>query len=192
METLENEIGIPSICGTYLLIAYEKLSGVKLFQNEDEPSYADFLAFRTYLINNYKKMREEMGFKILMAESNGVGFNFPNGVSFNSFFGETVYKKIKEWAIANGAQKQGGCYVATAIYGSYDCPQVWTLRRYRDIALSRTFCGKAFIKVYYAVSPLLVKWFAGFSWFDALIRPLLNKFVDKLNLLGYRDTPYYD
>ena len=23
----------------------------------------------------------------------------------------------------------GGCYVATAVYGSYDCPEVWTLRR---------------------------------------------------------------
>ena len=28
--------------------------------------------------------------------------------------------------------KKGGCYVATAVYGSYDCPQVWTLRRVRD------------------------------------------------------------
>ena len=25
-----------------------------------------------------------------------------------------------------------GCYIATAVYGSYDCPQVWTLRRYRS------------------------------------------------------------
>ena len=28
-----------------------------------------------------------------------------------------------------------GCYVATAVYGSYDCPEVWTLRRYRDDTL---------------------------------------------------------
>src|SRR5699024_12626084 len=25
-------------------------------------------------------------------------------------------------------QSSGGCYVATAVYGSYDCPEVWTLR----------------------------------------------------------------
>ncbi len=24
--------------------------------------------------------------------------------------------------------RSGGCYVATTVYGSYDCPQVWTLR----------------------------------------------------------------
>ena len=25
---------------------------------------------------------------------------------------------------------KGGCYIATAVYGSYDCPQVWTLQRF--------------------------------------------------------------
>ena len=29
----------------------------------------------------------------------------------------------------------GPCYVATAVYGSYDCPEVWTLRRFRDVCL---------------------------------------------------------
>ncbi len=32
-----------------------------------------------------------------------------------------------------------GCYIATAVYGSYDCPEVWVLRRYRDYKLSKTF-----------------------------------------------------
>ena len=31
-----------------------------------------------------------------------------------------------------------GCYVATAVYGSYDCPEIWTLRRFRDKVLART------------------------------------------------------
>ena len=30
-----------------------------------------------------------------------------------------------------------GCYIATSIYGSYDCLEVWTLRRYRDYKLSK-------------------------------------------------------
>lgn len=38
----------------------------------------------------------------------------------------------------------GGCYVATAVYGSYDCPQVWTLRRFRDYTLAETWYGRAF------------------------------------------------
>ena len=55
--------------------------------------------------------------------------------------------------------KQGGCYVATCVYGSYDCPQVWTLRRYRDYTLAETWYGRLFIHTYYAISPTIVKLF---------------------------------
>ncbi|HIZ10458.1 MAG TPA: leucine-rich repeat protein, partial [Candidatus Borkfalkia avicola] len=47
----------------------------------------------------------------------------------------------------NPPAKKGGCYIATAVYGSYDCPQVWTLRRYRDFSLSRTAPGRLFVKL---------------------------------------------
>nr|WP_298671762.1 zinc ribbon domain-containing protein [uncultured Prevotella sp.] len=48
------------------------------------------------------------------------------------------------------------CYIATAIYGSYDCPEVWTLRRFRDYSLKSTWYGRKFIKVYYVTSPKLL------------------------------------
>lgn len=32
-----------------------------------------------------------------------------------------------------------GCYVATCVYGSYDCPEVWTLRRFRDYSSLNNF-----------------------------------------------------
>ena len=86
----------------------------------------------------------------------------------------------------------GGCYIATAVYGSYDCPQVWTLRRYRDIELSRSFFGKIFIRVYYTVSPSLVKWLGDKSWFIRWGRGILDMIVTKLNHKGYQDTPYID
>ena len=59
----------------------------------------------------------------------------------------------------------GCCYVATAVYGSYDCPEVWTLRRFRDDSLAETWYGRAFVKTYYAISPTLVKWFGHTEWF---------------------------
>ena len=34
--------------------------------------------------------------------------------------------------------KIGACYIATAVYGSYDCPQVWVLRRFRAEVLLQT------------------------------------------------------
>ena len=88
--------------------------------------------------------------------------------------------------------KQGGCYVATCVYGSYDCPQVWTLRRYRDDTLGSTWYGRAFIKLYYAISPTLVKWFGKTKWFKKMWKGKLDRMVKKLNDKGVEDTPYKD
>lgn len=89
-------------------------------------------------------------------------------------------------------QAQAGCYVATAVYGSYDCPEVWTLRRYRDFSLSKTFIGKMFIKVYYAISPTLVRWFGKTKWFNTVFKYELDKMVDNLRKQGFQSTPYDD
>lgn len=86
----------------------------------------------------------------------------------------------------------GGCYVATAVYGSYDCPEVWTLRRFRDYTLAESVFGRLFIRLYYAVSPTLVKWFGKTEWFKNLWKPTLDKMVAKLNADGVEDTPYED
>lgn len=86
----------------------------------------------------------------------------------------------------------GGCYVATAVYGSYDCPEVWTLRRFRDHYLARRFWGRCFIRTYYAVSPTLVRWFGDTSWFRKLWRGPLDRLVNKLRKNGVASTPYRD
>ena len=86
----------------------------------------------------------------------------------------------------------GGCYIATAVYGSYDCPQVWTLRRFRDNVLAPTWYGSAFIRMYYAISPALVKWFGNAGWFQKLWRRPLDRMVEKLQNRGIESSPYQD
>lgn len=86
----------------------------------------------------------------------------------------------------------GGCYVATAVYGSYDCSQVWTLRRFRDYTLAETWYGRAFIRTYYAISPTLVKWFGHTEWFKNMWKGKLDRMVANLNAEGVEDTPYED
>lgn len=86
----------------------------------------------------------------------------------------------------------GGCYIATAVYGSYDCPQVWTLRRYRDYTLAETWYGRAFVRTYYAISPTVVKWFGNTTWFKRMWRGKLDNMVQKLNDRGVENTPYAD
>lgn len=93
---------------------------------------------------------------------------------------------------AENKQSSGGCYVATAVYGSYDCPQVWTLRRYRDNTLAETWYGRMFIKTYYAISPTLVKWFGHTEWFKKMWKGKLDRMVSKLQNNGVESTPYED
>lgn len=85
-----------------------------------------------------------------------------------------------------------GCYIATCVYGSYDCAPVWTLRRFRDQTLSRTWYGRAFIRLYYAVSPTLVKWFGNVQFIKAVWKTVLDKFVCHLHNKGYKDQYYSD
>jgi len=92
----------------------------------------------------------------------------------------------------HSSQSSGGCYVATAVYGSYDCPEVWTLRRFRDYTLAETWYGRTFIKTYYAISPTIVKWFGDSNWFNRLFKKRLDYLVSKLYEQGVENTPYQD
>lgn len=93
---------------------------------------------------------------------------------------------------SSSSSSSGGCYIATAVYGSYDCPQVWTLRRYRDYTLAETWYGRAFIHTYYAISPTLVKLFGHTDWFKKMWKGKLDRMVADLNAEGVKDTPYED
>lgn len=93
---------------------------------------------------------------------------------------------------SSGGNGGGGCYVATAIYGSYDCPEVWTLRRFRDLYLSQSWYGRAFIRIYYATSPMLVRFFGETGWFKQFWKNRLDKWVISLKHKGYSDRPYND
>jgi|GEM_PF-3708851 len=85
-----------------------------------------------------------------------------------------------------------GCYIATCVYGSYDCPEVWVLRRYRDNKLGNSWLGKKFIKMYYAISPKAVELFGRMKWFNKLGKFILDKFISNLRSNGVDNTPYSD
>ena len=92
----------------------------------------------------------------------------------------------------SSSEQQGGCYIATAVYGSYDCPEVWTLRRLRDEVLANCFLGRLFIKIYYTISPYAVKIFGKNKMFQTFWRRNLNKLISHLNAKGISSRPYKD
>lgn len=74
-----------------------------------------------------------------------------------------------------------GCFIATAVYGSYDSLEVVTLRQYRDNVLEESLCGRMFINIYYATSPTFVKWFGNSKWFKTALRFILDNLIERLN-----------
>ena len=105
-------------------------------------------------------------------------------------YGDKIRKTDSSYT--NPEVDTSGCYIATSIYGSYDCPEVWVLRRFRDYTLSKTWYGYAFIKIYYTLSPSFVRAFGNKQWFKSLFKKKLDNFVSKLQINGYKDTPYED
>jgi hypothetical protein len=105
---------------------------------------------------------------------------------------ESPPQRVRHFDAAGKQKKKQGCYIATCVYGAYDCPQVWTLRRFRDQRLAATAVGRGLIRLYYAVSPHLVAAFGGGRRFRALCRGLLDPFVAHLRRQGLDGAPYTD
>lgn len=102
------------------------------------------------------------------------------------------WTRPKAWYDKGRGRKKNGCYIATAVYGGYDCPQVWVLRRYRDECLSNKWYGRGFVSFYYAISPTLVKMFGKCNSFNSFFKPILDRIVNKLMQKGYSNKPYED
>ncbi|MFI3254682.1 MAG: TFIIB-type zinc finger domain-containing protein [Eubacteriales bacterium] len=104
----------------------------------------------------------------------------------------TYQEKIKEIDPNYEIPQTTGCYVATAVYGSYDCPEVWVLRRFRDNILGKSLLGRGFVRFYYATSPTLVKWFGESEVFKNYTKPKLDFLVAHLEEKGISNLPYDD
>ena len=77
-------------------------------------------------------------------------------------------------------EKNEGCYIATAVYGSYGAPEVMILRRFRDETLKNSVFGRWFIRTYYRLSPPVAKKLKNMKLINAFVRHILDKWIKKL------------
>ena len=101
-----------------------------------------------------------------------------------------AFDTANKYENSRNSEKKNGCYIATCIYGSYDCPEVWILRRFRDDVLRKHLWGRAFVRVYYRISPGLVEKYGSANWFRGVWKKFLDRMVDKLHEKGIEDTKY--
>ncbi len=66
---------------------------------------------------------------------------------------------------AGGGSSGGGCFIATAAFGSYRAPEVILLQKFRDRILLTNLPGRLFVDFYYRVSPSIADFI---SQYDAL------------------------
>ena len=132
------------------------------------------------------------GYEFIGWRLDGADYDFAELVTDNITLTANWKKSEADANPDNTNTGKKGCYVATSVYGSYDCPEVWTLRRFRDETLAATWYGRLFIRAYYAVSPTAVKWFGDCQWFKDFFRDRLDKLVSNLQADGFESTPYDD
>ena len=72
-----------------------------------------------------------------------------------------------------GKEKKGGCFIATAGYGSPFAAEVMVFRQFRDEKLLPSKLGSAFVRVYYFVSPSVAKVISRHELLRVITRQLL-------------------
>jgi cold shock CspA family protein len=72
------------------------------------------------------------------------------------------------------------CFIATAVYGNVDSPQVIALRQFRDRHLCRTTAGRALAACYYRASPRVAVFLLHHRRTARATRMALDCLVDRL------------
>ena len=150
----------------------------------------------THALTEFRRSGAEQAWRLVQDHTSDIGnrrgWSSAADRVVNGWSSETRsdFESTLEADLAARQKKSGGCYVATAVYGSYDCPEVWVLRRFRDEFLRRSMAGRLFIRAYYAISPRAVRIFG--SSLRSPARKPLDAFVRKLMKQGFATTPYRD
>jgi hypothetical protein len=71
------------------------------------------------------------------------------------------------------AAPSGGCFIATAAYGTPSAEQIDVLREFRDIVLLESIPGSLFVSLYYQFSPPVADFIAG----NQLLRTVVREFL---------------
>ena len=71
------------------------------------------------------------------------------------------------------AAPSGGCFIATAAYGTPTVEEIDVLREFRDSVLLESIPGSIFVSLYYQVSPPVADFIAGNELLKTMVRQLL-------------------
>ena len=133
-------------------------------------------------------IRSSRGREILQNEIGKIILKYPllykeNSIAnfYNEILKVTIQLSSSKMNYQETSSSKGACYIATAVYGSYDSDEVLVLRRFRDEILKPTKVGRKMVAFYYKYSPYLSKKLKLNSIPSNIIKFILNRFIKFLN-----------
>lgn len=115
-----------------------------------------------------KNIRYNLADDIFRREHTGYGSSSSSPISSSGSSGYGGYR---------GGGSGGGCFIATAAYGTAVCDQLYTLKALRDEILLNNSWGQKFIGFYYTVSPPIANFIRYRPVLRGIVRGVLVPFV---------------
>lgn len=88
-----------------------------------------------------------------------------------------------EWKESLARRAAGGCFIATATFGTPMAHEVKILKKFRDSFLLRNRSGEIFVRSYYRLSPPIARAIKGSEILRRIVRALLAPIINLFNLL---------